>query len=137
MPKSKHKKDKLGNVLAPSCQPNIKEESTNDLNPAFCFKHNNCKGYTVKDLQKNAKVSLLDHLHILGQKTWAEIQITSRGKNGHEKISVTSLKKKIYVPEEQDFVLSFRFSSGRIIGFRAGQTFYITAIDTKYDCYNH
>lgn len=127
----------LQKIRAPFIDPNIKGESTNDLHPAFCFKLNTCKSYAVPSLEQKHKASLLIRLHELGKLDWKTIQTSPKQGMGHEKIPVTSLRKKINLPKELKEFLVFRFDDGRIIGYRDGQTFYISAIDTKYECYRH
>lgn len=135
MKKSKTERLKKFKTSIPS--PSIKCESTNDLHPAFCFEFNTYKNYTVRDLELSNKASFLHRLHDLCQLSWGKIQIAPREGLGHEKLRVASLKRKLNLPKELKEVLVFRFENGRIIGFRKGQTFYIAAIDTRYDCYDH
>ena len=135
MERSKSKR--LKNLKVSVGSPHMTGESTNDLHPAFCFKFNTCKDYSVKDLNSEQKCSLLERLHELGQLSWATIQTSSRTGMGHEKLSKKSLKKPLKYPQELSELLVFRFNGGRIIGFRKNQTFYISGIDTRYDCYDH
>ena len=134
---TKSKKARLNRLKISVNSPSIKEESTNDLHPAFCFKYNTCKDYSVKDLTLEQKSNLLERLHKLGQLSWGIIQVSSRKGMGHEKLPKERLTKPLKYPPELRELLVFRFDDGRIIGFRKNQTFYISGIDTKYDCYDH
>lgn len=134
---TKSKKARLNELKISVNSPSMKEESTNDLHPAFCFKYNTCKDYSVKDLSPEQKSNLLERLHKLGQLSWGTIQTSSREGMGHEKLPKERLKKPLKYPAELRELLVFRFDGGRIIGFRKNQTFYISGIDTRYDCYEH
>lgn len=136
MGKSKQR-DRVKHLTIPVPVPNVVGTSTNDTHPAFCFRYNTNKDFSPKSLSPEENQAFVQRLHTLGQYNWGQIQLESRTGLGHERIEASQLQQPLKLPKEIDTVLVFRFSKGRIIGFRKDQTFYISAIDTKFSCYKH
>ena len=119
----------------------ITAASTNHLHPAFCFRYNTAKQYSIKQFDRDTQASLANTLYELGQLTWNQIIQDNHHGKGCEKIPQNSIKESLpsNTPGDRKF-LSLRLGHGKnsvIVGWRENKIFYIVWIDPNGKVYSH
>ena len=109
--------------------------SSNQQHPVFSFKHLQDQ-YGIKSCNAVACVS---QLRLVSQLTWGQWMQSPREGMGFEKIDRTSITPEIpqAITNDVKHFLSFRFTNGRVIGFRDETIFYIVWTDGKFEVYDH
>lgn len=140
MPKNKIKKVSLNDSSRIREPDEVPTSSSNDLHPAFCFKHCQTQ-FTIDDCDNDAKVRLAEKIYKLSNINWNEIQKSPRHAMGHEIINLNSIRVPLPVktPGDRNF-LSFRLGGGKksvFIGYRERKVFYVVWIDPNGEVYSH
>jgi hypothetical protein len=114
------------------------EDDTNQLYPHFSFQYLD-KDYCISRCTKEEKSALAEMFRIYGQKTWIEIILTSKNKNGMETIPQNQIKgklPKIVTPDSE--LVVFRFGNNiPAVGHRTGRIFHLIWIDRNFNLYKH
>ncbi len=121
-----------GNKLKP---PQNNSLSPNQQHPIFSFKYLQ-EQYGINSCDATAFVTQLTQV---SQLTWGAWQQCPRCGMGYEKIVRSSIKVAIpaTITDDVEFFLSFRFSKGRVIGYRNDTIFYIIWTDGTFSVYKH
>lgn len=113
--------------------------STDQQPPKFSLQYIH-KDYCISLCQKEEKISFVNQIHLLSQKTWAEIRQAPRHGQGYEKIERTSIKSSIpsHITEDVN-IIAFRFhGKAPMVGYRSADgTFYIIWFDRNFTLYDH
>lgn len=107
--------------------------------PKFSLRFLN-KHYCISNCEKNEKVSFVNKIHLLSQKTWAELKQADRHGLGYEIIERSSIKSSIPSHLTNDVnIIAFRFhDKAPMVGYRdTDGTFYIIWFDRNFTLYKH
>lgn len=115
--------------------PQTEVVSSNQQYPVFSFKHLQDQ-YGITSC--NAVACVLQ-LRQVSQLTWGQWMQCPREGMGFEKIDRASINPEIpqAITNDVKHFLSFRFTDGRVIGFRDETIFYIVWTDGKFAVYDH
>lgn len=106
--------------------------------PAFCFRYL-VAGHGIVECTSQEKISLINTIWQLSQRSWLELILSGRHGSGCEKINAAALRvgRPAFLSEEVTF-LSFRFcAKAPMIGFREGRTFHVLWLDREFKVYKH
>lgn len=104
--------------------------------PVFSFKYLQEDEFGIKSCNPVAFVSQLIQV---SQLTWGQWKQCHREGMGFEKIERASVNPEIpqVITNDVKHFLSFRFTDGRVIGYRDRTIFYIVWTDGKFAVYDH
>ena len=134
--KPKEQKTKTGKYIK---SPDVPSSLSNVDHPIFCFRYIKHRKHGIKKLPSNGKAKLITKLHHLSQMTWYDIQLTSKGKNGAEKLPARLLPVASVPGADKitDF-LAIRYDAHkRFVGYQNEFVFHILWIDVDGKLYDH
>jgi hypothetical protein len=111
----------------------------------FSFKHICTGQHAPQQCSYPQLKSFNDKIRILCYLSWSSIDGSPRETNGYEIMPRAFLSRSVpsQVPTQSD-ILVFRFgggsgsrNTGRIVGFKDGNTFHVLFVDSKLDLYDH
>ncbi|RLC18583.1 MAG: hypothetical protein DRI57_08220 [Deltaproteobacteria bacterium] len=125
------KRDKGRHLSAPAADP----PSPDREHPVFSFRH----------LQKQFGIGTCDpaafvrQLRQVSQLTWMQWKLAPRQGMGLERIPRTAIRTEIprAITNDVGEFFSFRFTNGRVVGFRDRSVFHIVWTDGTFRLYKH
>ena len=108
------------------------QKSPNTLKPYFDFQYIDRKN--IKKIAKEDWEQFTKKLRMLKDRSWDEINSSSKGQFGYETIPIKNLRKPLNNPFDENKVYVFKYSQkGRFLGYKKQDIFYIIKVDPTHE----